>query len=361
MPILNLKANTPAQQLVKEYLEKSASVSLADKINHGVKIQKDGKTVINKKDMDGFMRFAFEQAKKQANKSKDNAFVEDPVVYGWAIHYFEEESIEGTLYNEDGTVYKPAQTSVTRSPAPVVSPIPSEKKPKPQMSLFELMEQQNEISETEDEDEDEPDETEDEDEDEPLPETEETLSEAPQEPPALLPEKEIPAPTPAIQPQSSPLYQRYMKIQTQYPDAVIVRRHGDFYEILGENAVKIAEELDLTLTGRDCGLESRVPMVGFPFHSSDVYISKLLEKGYKLAIVEKSDEIRIQQPELKIDKKTGELLPPVSNGDMPHEPFGPPDDEPEDELQTEMDAMKAFEPVALAKLYEILGDELDLQ
>ena len=138
MPILNLKANTPAQQLVKEYLEKSASVSLADKINHGVKIQKDGKTVINKKDMDGFMRFAFEQAKKQANKSKDNAFVEDPVVYGWAIHYFEEESIEGTLYNEDGTVYKPAQTSVTRSPAPVVSPIPSEKKPKPQMSLFEL-------------------------------------------------------------------------------------------------------------------------------------------------------------------------------------------------------------------------------
>ena len=344
MPVLNLKANTPTQQLVKDYLEKSASATLADKINHGVKIQKGGKTVINKKDMDGFMRFAFEQAKKQANKSKDNAFVEDPVVYGWAIHYFEEASIEGTLYNEDGTVYKPAQTSVTRSPAPVVSPIPSEKKPKPQMSLFELMEQQNEISETEDEDEDEP-----------LPETEETLSEAPQEPPALLPEKEIPAPTPAIQPQSSPLYQRYMKIQTQYPDAVIVRRHGDFYEILGENAVKIAEELDLTLTGRDCGLESRVPMVGFPFHSFDVYLSKLLEKGYKLAIVEKSDEIRIQQPELKIDKKTGELLPPVS-ADAPLS-----ENEPDDELQTEIDAMKAFEPVALAKLYEILGDELDLQ
>ena len=72
MPVLNLKANTPTQQLVKDYLEKSASATLADKINHGVKIQKDGKTVINKKDMDGFMRFAFEQAKKQANKSKQN-------------------------------------------------------------------------------------------------------------------------------------------------------------------------------------------------------------------------------------------------------------------------------------------------
>ena len=148
------------------------------------------------------------------------------------------------------------------------------------MSLFELMEQQNEVSETDTEA-------------EPLSETEETLSKIPRATPALLPEKEIPAPAPAIQPQSSPLYQRYMKIQAQYPDAVIVRRLGDFYEILGENAVKIAEELDLTLTGRDCGLESRVPMVGFPVHSSDVYISKLIANGYKLAIVEKSDEIRM--------------------------------------------------------------------
>ena len=195
----------------------------------------------------------------------------------------------------------------------------------------------------------------DEDEDEPLPETEETLSKIPRATPALLPEKEIPAPAPAIQPQSSPLYQRYMKIQAQYPDAVIVWRHGDFYEILGESAVKIAEELALTLTGRDCGLESRVPMVGFPVHSSDVYISKLLEKGYKLAIVEKSDEIRIQQPNVKINAETGEPPPPVS-ADAPLS-----ENEPDDELQTEINAMKAFEPVALAKLYEIFGDELDLQ
>ena len=216
MPILNLKANTPAQQLVKEHLEKSASATLADKINHGVKIQKDGKTVINKKDMDGIMRFASEQAKKQATKSKDPASLEDPAVSGGAIHYFEEESIEGTLYNEDGTVYKPAQTSVTRSPAPIVSPIPSEKKPKPQMSLFELMEQQNEISETDTED--EPDETDDEDEDEPLPETEETLSEAPPEAPAPLPEKEIPAPTPAVQ---------LAPVSTVYENTSPISRRGD--------------------------------------------------------------------------------------------------------------------------------------
>ena len=136
---------------------------------------------------------------------------------------------------------------------------------------------------------------------------------------------------------------------------MIVRRLGDFYEILGESAVKIAEELALTLTGRDCGLESRVPMVGFPVHSSDVYISKLIANGYKLAIVEKSDEIRIQQPNVKINAETGEPLPPVS-ADAPLS-----ENEPDDELQTEINAMKAFEPVALAKLYEIFGDELDLQ
>ena len=96
-------------------------------------------------------------------------------------------------------------------------------------------------------------------------------------------------------------------------------------------------------------------MVGFPVHSSDVYISKLIANGYKLAIVEKSDEIRIQQPKVKIDAETGELLPTVS-ADAPLS-----ENEPDDELQTEIDAMKAFEPVALAKLYEILGDELDLQ
>ena len=64
-----------------------------------------------------------------------------------------------------------------------------------------------------------------------------------------------------------------MKIQTQYPDTVIVWRHGDFYEILGENAVKIAELLDLTLMGRDFGLPERIPMIGFPYHACLLYTS----------------------------------------------------------------------------------------
>ncbi len=218
MPILNLAAKTPEQRSVKEYLEKSASETLADKINRGVKIQKDGKTVINKKDLDGFMKFACEEARKKAEKSAKSTCIEDSTVYGWAIHYFEETSIEGTLYNEDGTEYKPVQHSVTRSPAPAVSPIPPVQKPKPQMSIFEMMEQKSDDTET-DSDEETEDETEEtEDEIEPLPETKENLPEEPQ--PASFPAKVLPNAVSAIPPQSSPFYQRYMKLQAQYPDTV---------------------------------------------------------------------------------------------------------------------------------------------
>ena len=59
------------------------------------------------------------------------------------------------------------------------------------------------------------------------------------------------------------MYRQYLDIQRKYPDCIVAYRLGDFYEVFGENAVKIAKELDLTLTGRDCGLDERIPMVGF--------------------------------------------------------------------------------------------------
>ena len=115
MPKLNLKTKNEAQELVKAYLEENASEILADKINNGVRIQKDGKTLINKKTLDGFMAFATDEARKQAEKSARSACVEGAVVFGWAVHFFEEDSIEGTLYNEDGTEYKaPKPVSKTK-------------------------------------------------------------------------------------------------------------------------------------------------------------------------------------------------------------------------------------------------------
>ena len=105
MKQLNLKATTEPQKVVKAYLEQNASDTLADKINNGAVILKDGQTLINKKTLDGFMNYATSEARKMAEKGSRCACIQDDVVFGWAIHYFEEDSIEEKLYNPDGTEY----------------------------------------------------------------------------------------------------------------------------------------------------------------------------------------------------------------------------------------------------------------
>ncbi len=146
---LNLDAKTNEERKVKAYLEANASEILADKINNGVRIQKDGKTLLNKKTIAGFMKYACDEAQKQAEKGAQYACIDDDVVYGWAVHYFEEDSIEGTLYNEDGTEYK-KQPSVAAK-APAVKYTQPKPQPKPQMSMFDLLD-----AKPEEPDEDEP-------------------------------------------------------------------------------------------------------------------------------------------------------------------------------------------------------------
>lgn len=133
---LNLETKTKEQELIKQYLEENTSETLASKINNGVKIVKDNKTLINKKDLNGFMNYANQEARKLAEKGSNCACIEDKVVYGWAIHYFEEDTIEGKLYNEDGTEYKVEIKKTT----PKVESKPEPKKPeKQQATLFDLM------------------------------------------------------------------------------------------------------------------------------------------------------------------------------------------------------------------------------
>lgn len=110
MTTLNLTVKNNAEQRIKDYLENNVSEVLADKINNGVQIQKDGSTLINKKDLSGFMQYANDEARKQAEKCAQYACIEDRTVFGWAIHYFEEDSIEGSLFNQDSTPYKPKST-----------------------------------------------------------------------------------------------------------------------------------------------------------------------------------------------------------------------------------------------------------
>lgn len=88
----------------------------------------------------------------------------------------------------------------------------------------------------------------------------------------------------------SPMMQQYMEIKEQNSDCILFFRLGDFYEMFFDDATLVSRELELTLTGKNCGLEERAPMCGVPFHSADSYIEKLIEKGYKVAICEQTED-----------------------------------------------------------------------
>ena len=88
----------------------------------------------------------------------------------------------------------------------------------------------------------------------------------------------------------TPMMQQYFEIKNQYRDFILFYRLGDFYEMFFEDAQLVSAELDLTLTGRDCGEDERAPMCGVPYHSSETYIGKLIEKGYKVAICEQVED-----------------------------------------------------------------------
>ncbi len=84
----------------------------------------------------------------------------------------------------------------------------------------------------------------------------------------------------------SPMMKQYMEIKAQNKDAVLMFRVGDFYEMFFDDAVRVSKELELTLTGKDCGLDERAPMCGVPFHAVNTYITRLVAKGYKVAVCE---------------------------------------------------------------------------
>ncbi len=88
----------------------------------------------------------------------------------------------------------------------------------------------------------------------------------------------------------SPMMRQYMEIKSRNADSILFFRLGDFYEMFFDDAKTASEELDLTLTGRDCGQEERAPMCGVPFHSCESYIARLVEKGYKVAICEQMED-----------------------------------------------------------------------
>ncbi len=88
----------------------------------------------------------------------------------------------------------------------------------------------------------------------------------------------------------TPMMQQYMDIKEQYKDCILFFRLGDFYEMFFDDAITASKEMEVTLTGKSCGLKERAPMCGVPYHSAETYISKLINKGYKVAICEQTED-----------------------------------------------------------------------
>lgn len=307
---INLAANDRQQELILAYLQENASEELAEKINHGVTIEKDGKRLISKKTLDGFAAYATEEARKLAAKGAKGTFIDDPTVYGWAIHYFEEDSIEGILYNEDGTEYKPVVKTMPKTTAkPVVKEPP---KPK-QASLFDLL----------------------------SPTAKEPITEQSDDHELIEVDEETGEVIKTVQPndheqaeQVSPYYARYLEAKKKYSNYLLFRRLGDFYEVFAEDAVTASEVLGLTLTSRDVGLIERVAMSGIPYHVAEIYFAKLVGKGFTVAVME-SDEIKTYPEE---------------------DTVAPNQEEPLDEehLQT------SFDKETMLYLYDLLGGKMDI-
>lgn len=144
-------------------------------------------------------------------------------------------------------------------------------------------------------------------------------------------------------------------MQDKYPNHIVAFRRGDFYEILGSNAELFAKEFSLTLTGRDCGLSERVPMVGFPLQAADTYLPEAVEKGYKIALVNTSDDVKLlekRKPNTDtsvkhwIDEQTyvddDGVMHYAEDEALPYDPT-------------------AFDVEALCKLDELFGNEIEMR
>ena len=290
---LNLTATDSGQAKVLAYLQENASETLADKINNGTPFEKDGKPLINKKTLAGFMKYACDEARKLAEKGANSACIDDVTVYGWAIHFFEEDSIEGTLYTIDGEEYKLAPKKVATTKPVTVKSQP----PKPQNLQFSIFDKID-VTEVKDTKTDtlttETDTNDDEfTEEEKLDSLRQIAEEEQHE-------------------KGNPTYQKYTAYQSEKPTAIVAYRLGDFYEVLGDNAVLLGNELNLTITSRDVGLKDRIPMVGFPYHAAENYFAKIV-RNHDLYIIENDGAkqfIERIKPAVNrlIDEDTGEIL-----------------------------------------------------
>ena len=364
------------EHIIAIHLKNVIPETVAHKLMNGVHIEQDGKQLINKKSIKLFLQYLCEKmynaAKNNKNKTQNVKAVakEGTAILDEAIKYFNDDKIIGELYDESGKLYKKApELPKEIAKATKTMAVAQKKEPdKPQQfTLFSLLEENNTqqplavetprveqptqeailFSDTPDdvEDDEENNEYGEPDDNEETPcafdvdrETGEILSPIPAE-------HSVP-----VQPYF-PLYQKYLSFQGQYPQAVIAYRLGDFFEIFGDNAIKVSNHLDLTLTGRDCGLPERVPMVGFPYHASDTYFRKIAE--FTQVIVVEDDTAT----PYVLEEKTAIKIP-VKEENAPTVYENNP---PNDDFAEERELQQFFDTEALSSLFELFEYNLDIK
>ena len=112
----------------------------------------------------------------------------------------------------------------------------------------------------------------------------------------------------------SPMMREYLKTKSEYEDVILFYRLGDFYEMFFDDAITASHELELTLTGKNAGLSERVPMCGVPHHAVNIYVGKLLERGFKVAICEQVEDPKLAKGLVK--REVVRIVTPGTNLNM---------------------------------------------
>lgn len=297
MARLNLIAKDIREKRILDYLEENASDTLADNINNGVRITVDGKELLNVKALDGFLQYAAGEAKKTVEKGANSACIDGETILGWAVHYFEEDSIQGKLFNLDGTEYKKPTPKPTQTVTHKTTPV--KKETEKQFSIFDLTQDEEQKPKEE-----KPTHNEaldcnidDHDNDEEVPEDDETeLTIATQQAQEVVQDYS----------KASPMYKKYMEVCRRYMGYIVAYRLGDFYEFFDKDAQKASDVLDLTLTSKNVGLPERIPMCGIPYHAAEMYAKKLSAK-YNVVLYDNDKEFYLYEQGRKTDGNTGEV------------------------------------------------------
>ncbi|HIZ07012.1 MAG TPA: DNA mismatch repair protein MutS, partial [Candidatus Eubacterium avistercoris] len=111
----------------------------------------------------------------------------------------------------------------------------------------------------------------------------------------------------------TPMMQQYLETKKEYPDCILFYRLGDFYEMFFDDALTASKELEITLTGKNCGMEERAPMCGVPYHAVEGYLNKLVQKGYKVAICEQMEDPKLTKGLVK--REVVRIVTPGTNLD----------------------------------------------